>query len=486
MSVEGVRRCGRHGVTSDPATRWPRALIVFAWVLGILFTIPLQGQEVYADAGDGTGNEAREIVARAVDLAGGEAALRGVRRVTFRMMTQWQRPSFREVPYRDRPSFEPHTDVRDYGLPAWRNTREFGARSITNIVRDSVAVTDLGRGFQPLSVAYVDERDELFTYTPDRLLLALMDAPDLTGRADTLIGGEPHRQVAATLSGRFPSTVSFHEGTGLPTVLRFEAAHPADFGLVPWGVMRVEVWYSGWRTFGAIAIPTQWDITRVGQPYKRMTVTAADFAPEFAAADSFDIRTSLRHEFWTSGAALPMHEGRLVEERVMVSPGRATLEPSFGIPSGAVAMGDGWMMLGAGQAPFNWRQAVAALEELDVKPITAVLIGEGRAANGGVRVAVESGLPIYVSGAAEPFLGAMLEESGLSAETVIRVDRVMAFGEGERHLLLAPVDLPDAPGSVMLHRPATGWLHVPGARDPLAIRLAREMAAALGWVVSPQ
>ena len=108
---------------------------------------PVAGQEARDRAG------ARAVVERAVDLSGGEATLRGVRRVALRMMTQWQGPSFRELPYRDRPSYEAHTDVRDYTLPAWRNTREFGPRRITNIVRDSVAVTDLGQGFQPLSVA---------------------------------------------------------------------------------------------------------------------------------------------------------------------------------------------------------------------------------------------------------------------------------------------------------------------------------------------
>ncbi len=436
---------------------------------------PVAGQEARDRAG------ARAVVERAVDLSGGEATLRGVRRVALRMMTQWQRPSFRELPYRDRPSYEAHTDVRDYTLPAWRNTREFGPRRITNIVRDSVAVTDLGQGFQPLSVAYVDEREELFTYTPDRLLLALLDAPDLRARPDTVLGGEPHRRVTATLSGRFPSTVYFHAGTGLPTLLRFRAGHPADFGLVPWGVMDVEVWYSGWRTFDTIAIPTQWDVTRVGEPYKRLSVQAADFAPDFASADSFAVSAELRETYWSSAAPIPMHEGRTIDERTMVTPGRASLAPPFGIPSGAVAVDDGWMLLGAGQAPFSWHQAIDALEELGVAPVTSVVVGEPRAANGGVRVAARAGLPVYVSTAAEPFVRAMLAEAGLSAGTLVVVDREMTLGSGEARVVLAPVHLPDAPGSLMLLRPATGWLYVPGARDPLALRMAREQAHALGW-----
>ena len=217
-------RQGRRAFTGGMQRAWA------PWAVAVGLAAGVEAGDLLAQ---GSRDEARATVERAVDLAGGEARLRGVQQVVLRMMTQWQRPSFRTIPYRDRPSFEPHTDVRDYRLPAWRNTREFGARRITNVVRDSVAVTDLGQGFQPLSVAYVDEREELFAYTPDRLLLALLDAPDLTALTDTVLGVESHTRVRATLSDRFPSTVYFHGGTGLPTLLRFRAAHPADFGLVP-------------------------------------------------------------------------------------------------------------------------------------------------------------------------------------------------------------------------------------------------------------
>jgi hypothetical protein len=447
-----------------------------AGLLGLLALSAGVGPVAAQDAPRG-----EEIVRRAVELTGGEAALRGVERVAFRMMTQWQRPSFRDVPYRDRPSFEAHFDVRDYTIPAWRNTREFGPRRITNIVRDSVAVTDMGEGFRPLSVAYVDEREELFAYTPDRLLLALLDAPDLEARPDTSLGGEPHRRVRATLSGRFPATVHFHAGSGLPTLLRFRAAQPADFGLVPWGEMLVEVWYSGWRTFGDVAIATQWDITRVGEPYKRMTVLRADFAPDFAPADSFTVTPDQRAEYRASSAPLPMHEGRRIEERTMAEPGRAELAPAFGIPAGAVAVGDGWMLLGAGQAPFSWRQAVEALAELDVTPITSVVVAEARAANGGVRVAAKDGLPVYVSAASEPFVRTMLAEAGLSDASVVRVDRETTLGRGDATVVLAPVDLADVPGALMLYRPATGWIYAPDARDPLDHRLVRAEARRLGW-----
>jgi hypothetical protein len=450
----------------------PRWLAIVVLVAGATVPHAWAGQE-----------QAHDIVAHAADLMGGESALRGIRRVTLDMMTQWQRTGFRQVPHTDRPSFEPHFDVRDYGIPAWRNTRDFGARQVRNIIRDSVAVTDFGQGFQPLSVAYVDERDELFTYTPDRLLLALLDATALEAPGDTMIGGERHHRVRGTLGGRYLSTVYFHAGTGLPTLLRFRAGHFADFGLVPWGEMDVEVWYSNWRTFGEISIPTQWDIERVGAPYKRMTVRRADFAPEFAPADSFTITPEQRSEYWASTASRPMHEGVEVPEARIHAGGVAELG-GFGLPAGAVDAGDGWFLLGAGQAAFNYDRAVEALAAVGVDRIRGVVIGAGTTGNGGVVRAGQAGLPIYASPAAEPFVRTMLANAGESAGTVAVVRDPLELGTGAHRVLLAPVDLPDSPGSLIVHRPATGWLWVPGASTPLDERLARERARELGWAVT--
>ena len=432
-------------------------------------------------AADAQTDGALALVRNAVRLTGEEETLRSVTQVSFDMITQWQRTSFRALPFTDRPSFEPHRDVRDYSIPAWRNTRDFGTRSITNVVRDSVAVTDLGQGFRPLSSAYVDERDELFVYTPDRLLLALLDAPDLDAEPDTALGGEPHAVVAATLADRYPARVYFHRGSGLPTLLRFRAGHPNDFGLVQWGEMAVEIWYSGWRTFGAVSIPTQWDILRVGVPYKRMTVRGADFDPTFAA-DSFAVGADEREAWFTSPAPRPMHESVTIRDARMAADGVAVLD-AFGLASPAVETGDGWLAIGAGQAPFNFEQSARRLEELGATPITRVLVAETRGGNGGVLRAAELGLPILVSESAETLVRVVLRNGGGSDRTVDVVDDVRTVGSGAKRVELAPVDLPDAPGSLMIFKPSLGWLFLPDGADPLDVRLASERARALGWKV---
>lgn len=435
-------------------------------MLACLAAVPVAGQD-----------QARGTVARALDLMGGEA-VRAVERVRLDTMTQWQRTAYRDVPWTDRPSFEPHTDVRDYTIPAWRNTRDFGAQRIVNVVRDTVATTDMGDGPRPQSVAYVDERDELFMYTPDRLMLILDGAADLRAARDTVVGGERFTQVQATLRGDEPVTVAFHAGTGLPALLRFRAAHPNDFGLVPFGEMHVEVWYSAWRTFGAVSIPTQWDVQRAGAPYKRMTVRAADFDPDFAA-DSFHVAPELRAAFLQARG--PMHD-RPVDSVSVMGDGVARVH-GFGFPEGALRLGNGWVLLEAGHAPLSFERGSAALADAGVSDLEAAIVAAARPGNGGVATLVEAGVPVYTSVAAAPFVDAVLRGAAVRARGVTVVREPTELRRGGRLLRLEPVDLPDVPGSLVVWAPDDGVLYAPDALTPLDVRMVRALAGARGWSV---
>ncbi len=89
-------------------------------------------------------------------------------------------------------------------------------------------------GWSPLNSAYVDERRELFALTPDRLLLALRDAPDLRSLPDTVVAGSAHAAVHATVEG-FPMTAFFRRSDGVLSLARYIADESNDFGLAPWG-----------------------------------------------------------------------------------------------------------------------------------------------------------------------------------------------------------------------------------------------------------
>lgn len=456
----------RCGVRELGTLVWAGALLLF----GVAMTPgPLRAQ-VQA-------READAVVDRAMTLMGGATVLRGIERARFEFMTQWQRLGFREIPSADRPSFEPHTDVRDYTLGAWRNTREFPQGALVNIVRDSVAITGSEGAFRPQSIAYVDERDELFLYTPDRLVLELSASPDRRLEADTLIAGEPHRIIAATARTGQRVRTYFHAGTGLPTLLRFRAAHPNDFGLVPWGEMAVEVWYSGWRTFGEVSMPTQWDILRVGRPYKRLTIRRAEFNPVFAA-DSFTIADDHRAAFLAARG--PMHD-RPVDSVAVLHPGLVALH-GFGYPTGAIRTDAGWFLFEAGQHPLVLERALTALREAaGVDQLAGAILVMARTGNGAVSALADTGIPLLVAPAAAPFVQTMLANGERSAGSVDVVREVREVGIGSDRVQLAPVDLPDAPGSLMIYSEALGWLYAPDALSPLDVQLVRDRARALGW-----
>src|SRR5512138_2530407 len=119
----------------------------------------------------------------AIARMGGKDALERIERVRFEMMTLWQRLTFDDRPTDLIGTYELHSDLRNYTLGAWRNTRRFvsgpALQEGTDIVLRDVAIRRLpprpdgtASPWAPLSIAYVDERKEVFAFAPERLLLA--------------------------------------------------------------------------------------------------------------------------------------------------------------------------------------------------------------------------------------------------------------------------------------------------------------------------
>lgn len=423
---------------------------------------------------------AEQILDRAIARMGGQSLLRSVRRVRFDMTTQWLHTTFDNAPYADMPGYERHTDVRDYTLGAWRNTRRFAFANawhdVVDIVRDSVAARDVGTGLQPLNVAYVDERDELFAYTPDRLLLRMRDAGDLRVGTDTTVYGEQFARLRATV-GRFPMTLLVRRGDGLPAALLFHAASPNDFGLVPWGDMEIEVWYSNWTTFpGGISLPKQWDVRRVGRPYKRVTLETATINPTFAA-DSFAIPADVRAGF-SAAANKPMHDLPLDSARVVANDYVAFRTP--GAPQGAVRVGGRWVLLEGGQAPLSAERALAWMRgHVDGDPALA-LLAVVLPGGGGAGVMARQGLRLMVGPGAAPFLQRVLRNRGVHAPIEV-VSTGRWVGVGADSLRLEPMNLPNARGTVLAWCPTLQWLWAPDAETPLDLKVVRERVRELGW-----
>lgn len=435
----------------------------------------------------------------AIMRMGGMAVVSNVKRAHFEMITQWRRVTFDERPYGDQPVYELHSDLRDYDAGAWRNTRRFfGAgpnREIVDVVRDSVAIRRSAGGsggvaspavvsagtWTTLNIAYVDERRELFALAPERLLIGALRARDLRFAGDTVIAGAPHARLEATVD-RFPMSILLNRRTGFLTAARFRVAEPNDFGLAPYGEMTVELWYSAWRKQGdGLVYPFQWDVSRLGRPYKRMTVLAAVFNPP-ASPDSFAVSDSLRTAY-VAMATRPMHEIELDSARLI--DGRFASFATPGAPVGAVKLGREWLLLETGQAPSTIDRAAAWIAMHDHEgSLAGALITTPGSGAGGAPAIVRRGLPLHVGPGATPFVAASLRgyRTSTAALSVVRQGAwVRVSGDS---LWVETIDLPDAPGALVAYVPSLEWVYSSAAANPVNLDLVLMRAHARGWRVS--
>jgi hypothetical protein len=437
---------------------------------------------------------ASSIVDTAIARMGGADALRRIERVKLEMMTQWQRIAFEDRPYADQPSYEWHSELRDYTIPAWRNTRRFGTatawREITDVVRDSVAIRRIAPAptappvWTPLSVAYVDERREIFTFVPERVLLAARAAADLRALADTTIGGVAHARITATID-RFPATLFVRRSDGFLAMVRYRAAQINDFGLAPWGMMEVELWFSRWQKLpvagtSGVAYPMQWDVRRVGRPYKRMTVLAATLGIP-AAPDSFVISDSLRGAFAVA-ANKPMWD--VPHDSARIIDGRFAAFGPVGPTGNAVKLGRRWIVLQPGTAPEKMERDAAWLARSDPgTQVGGALVSPANSPGfGGLVWLATKGLPIYVAPGATRSVDAILRDWGAtSTATAIARGRWLRI-DGDS-MWVEPIELPDAPGSLVAYVPSLRWVYCTSAAAPLHLDLVMARAKERGWIV---
>lgn len=441
------------------------------------------------------GSTASEILDTAIARMGGEPTLRRIERVRFEMLTLWHRVTFDERPHVVGIGYEVHSDLRNYSIAAWRNTRKFlnGAGAppqVVDVVRDSAAIRQLTlpNGTQapwaPLNIAYVDERREVFAFTPERLLLAARAASDLRALDDTTIAGRPHLRVMATIDG-FPTTILFGRHDGFLVMARYHAAHPNDFGLAPWGDMEVEVWYSNWTKHvipgtAGVAYPAQWDVHRVGRPYKRVTILAANFDAT-APSDSFAIADSLRRAY-VATARRPMWEVTMDSAKVI--DGRFAMLGRPGQTQAAVKLGNRWLFLEGAIAPQQ--------NETDARWLSQAVPGSSpggsimtvvNSARGGAAWLADRGLPMYVAPGGEVALRAGLAnwKQPPSTLTVVSQGRWLAM-DGDS-LWVEPIDYPDAPGALIAWLPSARWVYSGMAASPLNFELMMARVRERGWVV---
>ena len=422
----------------------------------------------------------------AIARMGGEVALRRIERPRFEAMTQWLRTSFDGRPFAEMLSYESHSDLRDYPHNAWRNTRRFlpvapGQESV-DIVADTVAIRGSGGECAPLNAAYVDDRAELFAFAPERLLLAARAAVDLRTARDTTVAGVRYARLTATVQG-FPTAIWLREDDGMLAAAHFRAAQPRDFGLTAWGTMPVEIWYARWRAQpSGVRYPTQLDVKRAGQAYKRITYLTVSLETP-AAPDSFAVSDSLRHAF-AATAARAMYD--LAPDSARITAERFAEFRTNGYPVGAVRFGNAWLLLESGIAPLSAERALAWLGRSapDARTSHAVVTVASNAAAGGVATVVASGARAWAPALTRDYARRVMTAQG-KAGAVAEVTRPGQWLRvGSDSAFVEPMDLPDMPGSAIVYVPSLEWLYAYQAASPVVRDVVLARAKAHGWRVS--
>jgi hypothetical protein len=434
------------------------------------------------------------VLDTAIARMGGKDALEKIERVRFEMMTLWQRLTFDTRPSDLIGTYELHSDLRNYSLGAWRNTRRFvsgpAMQEMTDIVQKDVAIRRFpprpdgaASPWAPLNVAYMDERKEIFAFAPERLILAARAARDLRAATDTTIAGVAHARFNATIDG-FPTTIFVRRSDGFLAMARYRAAQPNDFGLAPWGDMPVEIWYSRWAKYPVpgtqgVAYPTQWDVRRVGHLYKRLVVLSANFDAA-APADSFAVSDSLRAAF-AAGAAnrpmweLPMDSAKLVEPRLA----------RFGSPGqtqAGVKLGKAWLLLEGTSVPQRNETDAQWLRSADPgSSIGGLLITLPNTGRGGALWFADKKLPVYVAPGSASAMKATLANWKRPATVATVVSKPQWIHLGGDSLWVESMDFPDLPGALVAYVPSLKWVYAGVAASPLDFDLLVSRIRERGW-----
>jgi len=432
----------------------------------------------------------------AIARMGGQETLAHIERVRFEMMTLWQRMTFDTRPTDLISTYELHSDLRNYPLVAWRNTRRFVSgpqmQEMTDIVQKDAGIRRFppkpdgtASPWAPINIAYIDERKEVFAFAPERLLLAAHAASDLRELSDTTIAGQPHTRLSATIDG-FPTTIFLRRNDGFLAMARYRAGQPNDFGLAPWGDMETEMWYSRWTKFPVpgtpgVAYPTQVDVRRVGRMYKRLVVLSANFDAA-APADSFAISDSLRTAFESGPSSKPMWEvpmdsAKLLEPRLarLGNPGQT---------QAAVKLGKSWLFLEGASVPQRSETDVRWLESADPgSTIAGLLVTAPNTGRGGAAWFTQRKLPVYVTPGAVSAMGTTLANWKQPPSAVKVVSKSQWLRISGDSVWVEPIDLPDYPGALVAYVPSLRWVYSGPAATPLYFDMVVARIRDRGWAV---
>jgi hypothetical protein len=249
--------------------------------------------------------------------------------------------------------------------------------------------------------------------------------------------------------------------------------------------MEVEVWYSNWTRHvlpgtAGVSYPAQWDVRRVGRPYKRVTILSANFDAA-APADSFAVSDSLRGAYLAT-ARRPMWEVPMDSAKII--DGRFAMLGRPGQTQAALKLGNRWLFLEGAIAPQQ--------NDTDARWLTGAAPGSSPAGaimtvpnsgRGGAAWVAERKLSAYVAPGAEAAVRATLANWKQPSSRITVVSKGRWITIERDSLWVEPIDYPDAPGALVAYLPSARWVYSGAAASPLNFDLMMARVRDRGWTV---
>ena len=351
---------------------------------------------------------AQDLLRDALHAMGGEEAVRGIRSLELKAtvqrnaLEQSERP---EGPYIA--EYDQITEWRDVAGRRWKRATDMQFAmykfSTAAIVADGVAAHVNGGRFSPGGVGDLEESEEVFDLSPERILLTASAAPDLRRLDDVTLQSVPQHVVAFTWQ-KHPVKIFLSSETNLPTAVEWVRAYPGNTYWNPWGDVTTRVYYSlWWLTSGGIHYPLQLDYVRNGLDERKITITDLK-VNEAIAENTFaipdDVKSAVRAHppVVADDRPLAVQNAKEITEGVIFLPGlwNTTL----------VKQADGIVVI---EAPISSGYSAKVIAEAQRRfpgvPIKAAIsTSDSWPHIGGVREYVARGIPVYVLDRSLPLL----------------------------------------------------------------------------------
>jgi hypothetical protein len=440
--------------------------------------------------------EPQQWVRDAIAAQGGESALRALNALRISGIDEAYENAYSEDLEHTRMTFTSFDELRDARLLRMRALLRIAtpgfneASNVRLVITDSVGAMGAPDGaLGAASAAFVGVERPTLELGPERLLLAVLSAPDLRAANDTVIQGVPHHVVSIRKGSM---RVYLNAVTHLPTLVDVFADVPDDEEWTLWGDVHTRTWFGSWSLEpGGVRYPRTWTIERARRLYEKLTIFRIDVNP-VAPADSFAIADSVRTKYI---AQKTMVLGNGVGQPTEVADGVTYVRGRWAAmivhqPSGIVVI----------DSPYSSEYSARVLDEVSRRypgePVRALVVSDFKWAHiGGVREYVARKIPVYANARNEDILRGVAsaryethpDALSRSREPIVfhPVAGVQEIGEGPNRIQLIPVDVPGADDGlktlvVYLPERHVLWsadLYAPRQEPNFAMQTAGELAA---------